>query len=238
MQIPAKDRMIQDFITIFSLLLCTIFLLSCDQQETQSKLEKIVATPGYKGTIIAVGDSLTAGLGIMENKAWPALMEKKLQKTGHQWQVINAGISGETSSGIISRVKWILAQHPDIVILETGANDGFRGISPSVVRKNITKAVQMFQEGNVTVVLAGMQIVQNLGNDYTKEFADIFPSVAHEQDCILIPFFLEQVAGEPFLNQADMIHPNEKGHKIIVETVYPYVVQAILEKGKEFKIHN
>jgi len=234
MQEPAKNSRIQNFITFFSLFLCTFFLQSCDQQKTQSKTEKKNAAPEYKGTIIAVGDSLTAGLGVMEHKAWPALMEKELQKTGHQWQVINAGISGETSSGMISRVKWILAQHPDIVILETGANDAFRGISPSVVRKNITKAVQMFQKDDVAVVLAGMQIVHNLGVYYTREFADIFPSVAHEQDCILIPFFLEQVAGEPFLNQIDMIHPNEEGHKIIAKTVYPYVLQAILEKGKEF----
>ncbi len=223
----------QKFTTIFSLLLCTIFLLSCEQQQTQSKTEKIVTDPGYNGTIIAVGDSLTAGLGVMESRAWPALMKKKLWKTGQQLEVINAGISGETSSGLLSRVKWVLTQNPDIVILETGANDGFRGISPLVIKKNITKAVQMFKENNVTVVLAGMQIVQNLGVSYTKKFADIYPAIAHEQDCILIPFFLEQVAGERSLNQADMIHPNEEGHKIIAEKVYPYVLQAIRKKGKE-----
>jgi len=238
MQIPGKENMIKKSITIFSLLLCTVFLLNCEQQQTQSETEKIVADPGYSGTIIAVGDSLTAGLGVMENKAWPALMEKKLRETGHPWQVINAGISGETSSGVVSRVKWILAQKPDIVVLETGANDGFRGISPSVVRKNITKAVQMFQENNVAVVLAGMQIVQNLGVKYTREFADIYPSVAEEQGCILIPFFLDQVAGERSLNQADMIHPNEEGYKIITETVYPYVVQAILKKEEEHGVDN
>ena len=123
--------------------------------------------------------------------------------------------------------KWILARKPEIVILETGANDGLRGIPPVIVRKNIDKAVQMLQQGNVTVILAGMQIVQNLGADYTEKFADIYPSIAREQDCILIPFFLSQVAGEPALNQADTIHPNEDGHKIIAETVYPYVLQAL-----------
>ncbi len=230
--------MIKKNIAILFLLLGTIFLLNCEQQSTISTTEKIVANPGYRGTIIAVGDSLTAGLGVMENKAWPALMEKKLQETGHQWQVINAGISGETSIGVVSRVKWILAQNPDIVILETGANDGFRGISPAVIQKNITKAVQTFQQDNVTVVLAGMQIVQNLGVRYTKEFADIYPSVAREQDCLLIPFFLEGVAGERSLNQADMIHPNEEGYKIIAETVYPYVLEAILKRGKELGIDN
>lgn len=216
--------MVLHSLTFISLLLCGVLLLGCDQQQ---KTEETAATPSYEGTIIAVGDSLTAGLGLMENEAWPALLEKKLQNNGNHWQVINAGISGETTSGNLSRMKWILAQKPDVVILETGANDGFRGISPSVIRKNISKAVQMLQEGNVTVVLAGMQIVQNLGADYTGAFADIYPSVARERDCLLIPFILQQVAGEAALNQADTIHPNEKGHTIIAETVYPFVLQAL-----------
>jgi acyl-CoA thioesterase I len=220
-------NMARHSLCFISLLLCTLFLLSCEQQETNSKAEDIPAPPGYSGTIIAVGDSLTAGLGVLENEAWPAIMERKLQGNGHNWQVINAGISGETSSGTLSRTQWILARKPDIVILETGANDGFRGIPPSVVRENIGNAVQILEEGNVTVILAGMQMVQNLGAKYTREFADIYPSIAHEQDCILIPFFLLQVAGEPALNQADIIHPNAEGHKIIAETVYPYVLQAL-----------
>lgn len=209
------------------LLLCILFLPGCDQQETQSKAEERAAVSAYKGTIIAVGDSLTAGLGVMEYEAWPALIEQKLQKNGQHWQVINAGISGETSSGLLSRIKWTVAQKPEIVILETGANDGFRGIPTSLVRKNISEAVRILQEGNVTVVLAGMQIVQNLGAEYTGEFAAIYPSVAREQGCILIPFFLQQVAGEAALNQGDTIHPNEQGHRIVAETVYPYVLQAM-----------
>lgn len=208
-------------------LVCTLLLSSCEQQERQVQPEEMPAVPGYSGTIIAVGDSLTAGLGVMEDEAWPALMGQKIRNNGYHWQVVNAGISGETSSGVVSRIKWILARKPQIVILETGANDGLRGIPLAVVRKNISEAVQMLEEANVTVILAGMQIVQNLGADYTSEFAEIYPAVAREQDCILIPFFLRGVAGEPALNQADMIHPNEEGHKIIAETVYPYVLQAL-----------
>lgn len=222
-----KNNIVHHSLTFFSWLLCGVLLLGCDQQQTQQKAEERVVTASYKGTIIAVGDSLTAGLGVMEDEAWPALLEKKLQNNGNHWQVINAGISGETSSGALSRIKWILAQKPDVVILETGANDGFRGIPPPVIRKNISKAVHMLQEGNVTVVLAGMQIVQNLGADYTGAFADIYPSVARERDCLLIPFFLQQVAGDAAFNQADTIHPNEKGHIIIAETVYPFVLQAL-----------
>ena len=227
MQIRARKDMARHSLTYISLLLCTLFLPSCDQQETESKAEERPVALVYSGTIIAVGDSLTAGLGVLEDESWPAVMERKIQNNGHNWQVINAGISGETSSGTLSRINWILARKPDIVILATGANDGFRGIPPSVVRKNIGDAVQMLQKGNVTVILAGMQIVQNLGAEYTREFADIYPSIAREQDCLLIPFFLLRVAGEPALNQVDTIHPNAEGHKIIAETIYPYVLQAL-----------
>ncbi len=214
-------------LTLLCWLLCAFLLLSCEQEQPQPETEKSATAPRYEGTIIAVGDSLTAGLGVMEGKAWPALLEKKLQNNGNHWQVINAGISGETSSGTLSRIKWILAQKPDVVILETGANDGFRGIPPAVIRQNIGKAVQMLQEGNVTVLLAGLQIVQNLGAEYTSAFADIYPSVSSERGCLLIPFILEHVAGEAALNQTDTIHPNEEGHAIIAETVYPFVLQAL-----------
>ncbi len=209
------------FVSLYILL-----LVGCDQQKPVIAEEK-AADPEYIGTIIAVGDSLTAGLGVSENNAWPALIEKRLRDDGQQWQVINAGISGETTSGALSRVDWILSQKPEIIVLETGANDGFRGIAPSVMQENITKTVQKFQTADVTVVLAGMQIVQNLGVEYTKDFKDVYPTVANKQNCLLIPFFLEHVAGEAALNQADTIHPNEAGYKLIADTVYPYVLQAI-----------
>jgi len=209
------------------LFLTSLLLLSCDSQELTPPVKEKIQVRQYAGTIIAVGDSLTAGLGVAENDAWPALMENKLHQDGYNWQVINGGISGETSSGTLSRIRWILAQKPEIVVLETGANDGLRGISPPVIRKNISKAVQMLQDGNVTVVLAGMQIVQNLGADYAKEFAEIYPAVAGELKCAFVPFFLEGVAGEPSLSQADALHPNEKGYVIIAETVYPFVLQAV-----------
>ncbi len=214
-------------LTALSFLLCSLLLFSCDQQQAQPKTEELSTTPLYDGTIIAVGDSLTAGQGVVEEESWPALIGKKLENDGHRWQVINAGVSGETSSGTLSRIKWIVAQQPAVVILETGANDGFRGIPPAVIRKNINNAVQILQESNITVILAGMQIVQNLGEEYAREFAAIYPSVAHERDCLLIPFILQQVAGEPALNQTDTIHPNEDGHTIITETAYPFVVRAI-----------
>jgi acyl-CoA thioesterase-1 len=208
-------------------LFASLLLPGCDRPQSAPPQEKTEAAPQYEGTIIAVGDSLTAGLGVAEASAWPALLEDKLRQNGYNWQVINAGISGETSSGVLSRIKWITAQKPDIVILSTGANDGLRGIPVPVIKENISKAVQMLRDENIIAVLAGMQIVRNLGRDYTSAFADIYPAVAQEQGCILIPFLLRNVAGEPALNQADTIHPNEEGHKIIVESVYPFILQAV-----------
>jgi acyl-CoA thioesterase-1 len=179
------------------------------------------------GTIVAVGDSLTAGYGVSEENAYPARLEKKLREAGYTWRVVNAGVSGETSSGALSRMAWILKTKPDIVILETGANDGLRGIDPRVTRKNIDEAVRVLKEKNVTVVLAGMRMTTNLGKSYTDAFYANYRAVAEKHGLILIPFFLEGVAGEPSLAQKDGLHPTAEGYRIITERVFPYVLQAI-----------
>jgi acyl-CoA thioesterase-1 len=219
------------FPQILKFFLITAFLFSagCDQPKKVPvpTEDTSVQQPKFSGTLIAVGDSLTAGLGVAETEAWPFLLQNLLQEKGYNWQIINAGVSGETSTGALARIKWILAQKPDIVILETGANDGLRGIPVDVIEKNITQAIRMLQEQGTTVILAGMQIVQNLGPEYTKQFAEIYPVAAEQTGCLLIPFFLQDVAGEPMLNQEDTIHPNEKGHIVIADTVLPYVLEAI-----------
>jgi acyl-CoA thioesterase-1 len=189
--------------------------------------------PSFEGTIVAVGDSLTAGLGVGEEDAYPARLEKKLRSTGHNWRVVNAGISGETSSGALSRVAWVLKLRPDIVILETGANDGLRGIDPAVTRKNIEETMRILKQNRVTVVLAGMRMVTNLGQEFTRAFAAIYPELARKHDLILVPFFLTGVAGEPSLNQADGIHPTPEGYRIVTETVYPFVLEAIERTQKK-----
>jgi acyl-CoA thioesterase-1 len=214
-----------------NILLCLFFifvLTGCDRQDHPSRTNSEPQQPAkiYRGTIIALGDSLTAGLGVAEEEAYPALLQEKLQQGGHNWRVINAGISGETSSGALSRVNWIIAQQPDIVILETGANDGMRGIPPRVIKKNISQTVHLLKESGVEVILAGMQMLQNLGPVYTEQFAGIYPAVAEEQQVILIPFFLEQVAGNPSLNLPDTIHPTPAGHRVVAQTVYPFVLEA------------
>jgi acyl-CoA thioesterase-1 len=178
-------------------------------------------------TIVAVGDSLTAGYGLDESEAYPALLEKKLQAAGYKYRVVNAGVSGETTSGTLSRMEWILTLEPDIVILETGANDGLRGVDPQVAEKNLRQMLQILQERDVAVVLAGMKIVWNMGPEYVAEFNRIYPELAEDFDVVFLPFFLEGVAMQSALNLGDGIHPNSQGYKKITENIYPYVLQAI-----------
>lgn len=184
--------------------------------------------PAFQGTIVAVGDSLTAGLGVDEDQAYPAQLQKKLLRNGFAYKVINAGISGETSSGALARIQWVTASlKPDIVILETGANDGLRGIDPKLLASNLDQIVSFLKQQKITIVLAGMRMLSNLGPRYVKAFNRIYAECAQKYDVILIPFILEGVAGDPLLNQADRIHPTAQGYTRIVETIYPYIVKAI-----------
>jgi len=194
------------------------------QNEAQNRPEEV-----SRGTIAAVGDSLTAGLGLGdESQAYPALLEAKLKAAGYNFRVVNAGVSGETSSGTRSRIEWVISRlEPDLVILETGANDGLRGIDPEVLRGNLDAIVTTLKKNGVTVLLAGMRMLPNMGPEYTEKFAAVYPEIARRHDVPLIPFFLEGVAGEPALNQPDRIHPTAEGYVRIVGTVYPYVRQAI-----------
>ena len=197
----------------------------CEKQTAPAPVATQEQAP-VTGTIVAVGDSLTAGYGLNEADAYPAQLEKKLRAAGYRWRVVNAGISGETSSGALSRVAWVLKLKPDIVILETGANDGLRGIDPQVTKKNIAEIVRILKEQQVTVILAGMRMVTSMGREYTSAFAAIYPELAKQYGLILIPFFLQGVAGDPGLNQSDGLHPVAGGYRIITDMIYPYVLQA------------
>jgi acyl-CoA thioesterase-1 len=201
----------------------------CEQHTSHSPPPAKAQAP-FNGTIVAVGDSLTAGQGVNEAEAYPAQLEKRLQAAGFNWRVVNAGISGETSSGTFSRIPWLLKLKPDIVILETGANDGLRGIDPQVTKKNLAEIVRILKENRVTVILAGMRMVTSMGRDYTAEFGAIYPDVAKIHSVILIPFFLQGVAGVPQLNQNDGIHPVAEGYRIITDMIYPYVLQVLSPK--------
>ena len=186
------------------------------------------AKPAAEQVIVAMGDSLTAGYGLDESEAYPALLEARLQADGRPWRVVNAGISGETSSGARSRVDWVVSRlKPDLVILVTGANDGLRGIEPALIEENLRAIVQRLQQSGAVVVLGGMRMVRNLGSGYTAAFEAVYPRVARDLGVPLIPFFLEGVAGDPRLNQADFIHPTAEGYRRIVDHIYPFVREAI-----------
>ncbi len=209
-----------------TVLIAAVFFSGCKQQNESASAARR-EQPAYDGTIVAVGDSLTAGLGVNEEDAYPARLEEKLRSAGQKWRVINAGISGETSSGTLTRVPWVLKLKPDIVILETGANDGLRGIDPLITRRNIDEIVRLLKKNNIVVVLAGMRMAANMGRRFTEEFFANYVTVARKHDLILIPFFLAGVAGNSNLNQPDGIHPTAEGYSIVTETVYPFALQAI-----------
>jgi acyl-CoA thioesterase I len=183
-----------------------------------------------EGVLVAMGDSLTAGFGVDENETYPALLQARLQADGHRWKVINAGISGETSSGARSRLDWVLERlKPDIVLLTTGANDGLRGIDPKVVEENLLAMIRRLQARGVATIIGGMKMTGNLGPDYTDRFAAVYPAVATATGARLIPFFLEGVAADRRYNQADGIHPNAAGYRRIVAHIYPTVIDAVAE---------
>jgi acyl-CoA thioesterase-1 len=183
--------------------------------------------PPDEGLIVALGDSLTAGQGVAERDAWPAQLERRLRAAGLRWKVVNAGISGETSSGARARLEWVLGLKPDIMVLETGANDGLRGIPPQVLMTNLDAMLAALAQRRVIVVLAGMQMLRNLGPSYTAAFARVYPELAQKHGAVLIPFFLEGVAADPALNQADGIHPTAAGYRVVTDLVYPRVLDAI-----------
>ncbi|MGD9331905.1 MAG: arylesterase [Desulfobacterales bacterium] len=204
----------------------------CDNAPKATEPSPVATADAAQGVIVCMGDSLTAGYGVDEAQAYPALLETKLREAGFDYQVINAGISGETSSGALSRLDWTLTLNPDILVLATGANDGLRGVDPTLTHRNIEAMVSELEGRGIVVVLGGMQMVRNLGSEFTRSFNAIYPDIARASDSILIPFILEGVAGRPALNQADGIHPTPDGYRIMVNHIFPFVVQAV-ERHRE-----
>lgn len=217
---------------VLGLLLAAMLVLAagCDSKPAavETPPDRTPSKGVFEGTIVAVGDSLTAGLGVPEEKAYPAVLAQKLKADGYAYKVVNAGVSGETSSGTRSRMEWIVSSlDPDIVILETGANDGLRGIDPRLIASNIDEICTLLKKKNIVVLLAGMQMLPNLGPEYTRAFSGIYPRIARKHNLVFIPFILEDVAGVASLNQSDRLHPTAQGYVRIVDHIYPYVLKTI-----------
>jgi acyl-CoA thioesterase-1 len=207
------------------------FSFSCNEdkkaeQQAAAKPTEEAAPAVKKKTIIFFGDSLSAGYGLDEpTLAFPGLIQRKLDSLKMDYQVVNAGVSGETSSGGVGRIEWILNQPVDVFVLELGANDGLRGIPVETTAKNLQTIMDSVKSKNpsVKIILAGMQVPPNMGAKYANAFKAIFPTLAEKNKVALIPFLLEGVGGEPALNQADGIHPNEEGHRKVAEVVWQTV---------------
>ena len=173
--------------------------------------------------------SNTAGLGLTTEEAFPALVEKKFKQQGKPCKVINAGLSGETSAGGLSRLEWVLRQPVDVFVLELGANDGLRGLPIEQTQKNLQAIIDKVKAEypKAKIVIAGMMVPPNMGPDYTSKFRKIFPELAKKNNATLIPFLLQDVAGNEKLNQADGIHPNVEGHKIVADNVFKIVIPLL-----------
>ena len=177
--------------------------------------------PADERVIAALGDSLTAGLGVAAEEAYPALLERRLRQAGFPYRVVNAGVSGDTSAGGLRRLDWVLRSRPEIVIVALGANDGLRGVPVAALRDNLTAIVARLQASGVRVLLVGMRLPPNYGAAYADDFARTFHDVARRTSTAFLPFLLEGVGGDPALNQADGIHPNAAGQRAVAEQIWP-----------------
>lgn len=225
---------ISNNIYILSWVLIGLLTFGCGEnkvkkEEVSNQDEETATVETPKETILFFGNSLTAGYGIDKEDAFAGLVQQRIDSLGLNYRVINGGLSGETTAGGLSRLDWFLEDEPAIFVLELGGNDGLRGILLSETKSNLEKIIDKVRAKypNTHIILAGMQIPPNMGQEYTNEFKEIYPTIAKEKNVTLIPFLLEGVAGDPALNLPDGIHPTEEGHQIVFETIWPFIEELI-----------
>lgn len=181
--------------------------------------------------IVILGDSLTEGYGVAQTAAFPALLQKKVDADKLNWKVISSGSSGSTSASGLQRIKWIAKDKPDIVLVLLGSNDGLRGLKVEDTEKNLNDTIEWAKKNNITVALGQLHVPPNYGKDYEKKFFAVYAKVAAKNKIQLAPFLLDKVAGNKDLNLADGIHPNEKGHQIVADNLYPFIKKLISSKN-------
>lgn len=217
------------FLTFLSLFIA----LGCGKPSDQTQDPKTQSIESNQTKrILYFGDSLTAGYGLSNYEdAWPHVLTNRINAEGYSYQMTNAGVSGDTTSGGLGRLEWVLAEKPSIFVLELGANDMLRGISPSVTKENLRSMIRQIKSlyPNTKILLVGMMATPNMGKKYANAFNAIYPDLAKEENVPLVPFILEKVATIRKLNQKDGIHPTDAGHKLVADTVYPYI-KPLLEK--------
>lgn len=217
-----------------TVLLIGLTFFSCSEKKEETAKQEVIAeketeTKSDQKTILFFGNSLTAAYGIDPEDGFAGLTQQRIDSLGLKYRVINGGLSGETTAGGLARLDWFLEDKPDVFVLELGGNDGLRGIALSETKKNLMLIIDKVQEKypDTKIILAGMQIPPNMGTEYAREFTEIYPAVAEEKDVALIPFLLENVGGIKELNLPDGIHPTEEGHKIVFETIWPFIEKEI-----------
>lgn len=208
------------FASLFAILLSLVF--------TSHLAPALAAQADDKFTILFLGDSLTEGLGLDARENFPSLIAERFKAEGRtDVQIVNGGVSGSTSASGLSRLQWFARSQPDLLVLALGANDGLRGLDVDEMKKNLAATIEFAQTNGIDVALAGMLVPPNMGPEYTSAFAQVFPDLAEQYDIPLLPFLLDGVAAVPELNQADGIHPNVEGTKIVADTVYDFLLPLV-----------
>jgi acyl-CoA thioesterase I len=214
--------------------LVALAVAGCQAEEREPGLDQgpPASAAGERGRIVFLGTSLTAGLGLDPDQAYPALIQQKLDEAGLRYEAVNAGVSGETSAGARRRIEWLLRQPAAVLVIETGANDGLRGLEVDSLRSNTRAIIDVAgrQSPKPAVVLVGMRALPNLGFGYSRRFERVYSELARQNDLPLVPFLLDGVAGRSALNQADMIHPTADGQQRMAETVWK-VLEPVLRRG-------
>ncbi|WP_409478276.1 arylesterase [Pseudobdellovibrio sp. HCB154] len=203
--------------TILTIILFSFTAMAADTSTTTNAPKKFVI----------LGDSLTEGYGVAQSAAFPALLQKKVDTDKLNWKVISSGSSGSTSASGLQRIKWIAKDKPDIVLVLLGSNDGLRGLKVEDTEKNLNDTIEWAKKNNITVALGQLHVPPNYGKDYEKKFSAVYAKVAAKNKIQLGPFLLDKVAGNKDLNLADGIHPNEKGHQIVADNLYPFVKKLL-----------
>jgi len=202
--------------------LISLCVLMCSMAAAQPATNTTAKAPPATKTIVILGDSLAAGLGVDPSEAYPALLQEKIDSAGLNFTVVNAGVSGDTSADGLNRINWLLRRPVDVLILELGGNDGLRGIPPSTTETNLQLIIDRVKQKypHAEIVIAGMRMPPNMGEAYTTAFKGIFSALVKSNHAALVPFLLEGVGGKPELNQPDHIHPTAAGHRVVAENVW------------------
>ncbi|HEX7139724.1 MAG TPA: arylesterase [Vicinamibacterales bacterium] len=200
-------------------------------QSTRAAVSGPVASTTARPRIVILGDSLTAGLGLPIDQAYPALLQARLNDEGLAFEVVNGGVSGDTSAGGLSRLDWALQGDVRILVVALGGNDGLRGLPPDALKKNLSDIIERAQARRIKVILAGMEAPPNYGRDYIVSFHKVYPALARDYHVALVPFLLQDVAGSETLNQSDGIHPTAAGARVVADNVWR-VLKPVAEAAK------